>query len=115
MALDFLTEDVDGVTPARVAGAGYLDGLDLTSETFTVVGYGTDEFITGSAGSPKAITVYDGARRPTANRARRRCARMRAASAVRVTGEASAIGCSQFGMLEIGTKTERANTSGNGR
>jgi hypothetical protein len=62
MALVFLTEDVDGVTPARVAGAGYLDGLDLTSETFTVVGYGTDEFITGSAGSPKAITVYDGAR-----------------------------------------------------
>ncbi|TDO33808.1 acetyltransferase (GNAT) family protein [Kribbella sp. VKM Ac-2527] len=35
---------------------------DLTSETFTVVGYGTDAYITGSALSPKAITVYDGAR-----------------------------------------------------
>jgi hypothetical protein len=61
-ALVFLTRDVDNVTPAPVAGAGYLDGLDLTSETFTVVGYGTDEYITGSAASPKAITVYDGAR-----------------------------------------------------
>ena len=62
IALVFLTEDVDNVTPAPVADAGYLDGLDLTSETFTVVGYGTDEYITGSAASPMAITVYDGAR-----------------------------------------------------
>jgi len=62
IALVFLTKDVANVTPAPVADAGYLDGLDLTSETFTVVGYGTDEFITGSAASPKAITVYDGAR-----------------------------------------------------
>jgi Trypsin len=62
IALVFLTEDVDSVTPAPVADAGYLDGIDLTSETFTVVGYGTDEYITGSAASPKAITVYDGAR-----------------------------------------------------
>ena len=62
IALVFLTEEVAGVTPAPVADAGYLDGLDLKSETFTVVGYGTDEFITGSAASPKAITVYDGAR-----------------------------------------------------
>ena len=50
------------MTPAPVADAGYLDGLDLTSETFTVVGYGTDQYITGSAASPMAITVYDGAR-----------------------------------------------------
>jgi hypothetical protein len=62
IALVFLTKDVDNVTPAPVADAGYLDGLDLTSETFTVVGYGTDKYITGSAASPKAITVYDGAR-----------------------------------------------------
>ena len=62
IALVFLTDEVAGVTPAPVADAGYLDGLDLTSETFTVVGYGTDAFITGSAGSPRAITVYDGAR-----------------------------------------------------
>ena len=50
------------MTPAPLADAGYLDSLDLTSETFTVVGYGTDEFVTGSVVSPKAITVYDGAR-----------------------------------------------------
>jgi hypothetical protein len=62
IALVFLTEDVAGVTPAQVADAGYLDGLDLTSETFTVVGYGTDAFVTGSAASPKAITIFDGVR-----------------------------------------------------
>jgi hypothetical protein len=62
IALVFLTETVAGVTPAPVADAGYLDGLDLTSETFTVVGYGTDKFVTGSGASPRAITVYDGAR-----------------------------------------------------
>jgi hypothetical protein len=62
IALVFLTEDVSGVTPAPIAGPGYLDGLNLRSETFTVVGYGTDAYITGSAASPKAITVYDGIR-----------------------------------------------------
>jgi hypothetical protein len=62
IALVFLTEDVSGVTPAEVADAGYLDGLDLTSETFTVVGYGTDAFVTGSAASPQAITIFDGVR-----------------------------------------------------
>jgi hypothetical protein len=62
IALVFLTNEVVGVTPAAVADAGYLDGLDLTHDTFTVVGYGTDDFITGSAFSPQAITVYDGAR-----------------------------------------------------
>src|SRR6478736_6295586 len=40
-------------------------------------------------------------------------ASVRAASAVTVTGEASAIGCSQSGMLETGTNTELAKTSGN--
>src|SRR5689334_21494264 len=40
-------------------------------------------------------------------------ARVRAASAVRVTGEALAIGSSQLGRLEIGMKTELAKTSGN--
>jgi hypothetical protein len=29
-----------GITPAPIADAGYLDSLDLPSETFTVVGYG---------------------------------------------------------------------------
>ena len=62
IALVWLTKDVKGVTPAPVADAGYLDELDLTTETFTVVGYGTDEFITGSAASPMAIVVVDGIR-----------------------------------------------------
>lgn len=62
IALVFLDAPVAGITPAPIAGPGYLDGLDLKSETFTVVGYGTDAFITGSAFSPKAITVFDGIR-----------------------------------------------------
>src|SRR5215203_5572020 len=48
IALVFLSESVDGVTPAPIAEEGYLDTLDLKSETFTVVGYGTDAFITAS-------------------------------------------------------------------
>jgi hypothetical protein len=62
IALVFLDAPVAGVTPAPIAGPGYLDTLDLKSETFTVVGYGTDAFITGSAASPKAITIFDGIR-----------------------------------------------------
>jgi len=62
IGLVFLQQDVAGVTPAPVADAGYLDGLDLNNETFTVVGYGTDDFITGSAASPQAITIFDGVR-----------------------------------------------------
>jgi len=62
IALIFLDTTVAGVTPAPIAGPGYLDELNLKSETFTVVGYGTDAFITGSAASPKAITVFDGIR-----------------------------------------------------
>jgi hypothetical protein len=62
IALVFLTEDVVGITPAPVADADYWDGVDLSTQTFTVVGYGTDEYVTGSAASPKAITLYDGAR-----------------------------------------------------
>ena len=62
IALVFLDKRVAGVTPAPIADEGYLDTLDLKSETFTVVGYGTDEFITGSAAAPNAITVFDGIR-----------------------------------------------------
>jgi Trypsin len=62
IALVFLDDSVAGVTPAPIADLGYLDELNLKSETFTVVGYGTDKFITGSAASPKAITVFDGVR-----------------------------------------------------
>jgi len=53
---------VAGITPATVAGPGYLDGLDLKTSTFTVVGYGTDAFVTGSAFAPKSVTVFDGIR-----------------------------------------------------
>lgn len=62
IALVFLDDPVVGVTPAPIAGEGYLDELDLKSETFTVVGYGIDAFITGSAASAKAITLFDGIR-----------------------------------------------------
>ena len=62
IALVFLEETVSGVTPSPIAGPGYLDELDVTSETFTVVGYGTDEFILGSALSPNQLTVVDGIR-----------------------------------------------------
>jgi Trypsin len=62
IALVFLDTSVANVSPAPIAEEGYLDTLDLKSETFTVVGYGTDEFITGSAAAPNAITVFDGIR-----------------------------------------------------
>jgi hypothetical protein len=62
IALVFLKDDVAGVTPAPIAGPGYLDTLDLKSETFTVVGYGTDAYITGSAAAPNPIVVFDGIR-----------------------------------------------------
>ena len=62
IALVFLSAPVAGITPAPIAGPGYLDRLDLKTAAFTVVGYGTDAFITGSAASPKAITVFDGIR-----------------------------------------------------
>jgi hypothetical protein len=62
IALVWLTSDVAGVDPAPIAGAGYLDELNLRAETFTVVGYGVDEFITGSGAAPSAIVVVDGIR-----------------------------------------------------
>ena len=62
IALVFLDDPAAGVTPAPIADADYLAGLNLKTETFTVVGYGTDEFITGSIVSPKAIVVVDGVR-----------------------------------------------------
>jgi hypothetical protein len=62
IALVFLDNTVAGVTPAPIADADYLAELNLKNETFTVVGYGTDEFVTGSLASPKAIVVVDGVR-----------------------------------------------------
>jgi hypothetical protein len=62
IALVFLKSNVTGVTPSPVAGAGYLDQLALTRETFTVVGYGTDAFVTGSVISHNPIVIDDGIR-----------------------------------------------------
>jgi hypothetical protein len=62
IALVFLDTTVAGVTPAPIADADYLAGLDLTSETFTVVGYGTDAYITGSAMANHPVVLFDGIR-----------------------------------------------------
>jgi hypothetical protein len=52
IALVFLQETVSGVTPSPIAGRGYLDELDVTSETFT--------------GSATALTTSSSARSSTA-------------------------------------------------
>jgi hypothetical protein len=62
IALVFLDVPVAGVTPAPIADADYLAGLDLTSETFTVVGYGVDAFITGSLLANHPVVLVDGIR-----------------------------------------------------
>lgn len=62
IALVFLDSDVTGVTPAPVADADYLAGLNLTRETFTVVGYGTDRFVTGGTVSNHPVVIVDGIR-----------------------------------------------------
>ena len=62
IALVFLDTEVAGVTPAPIADADYLASLDLTSETFTVVGYGTDAYITGSAFADHPVVLFDGIR-----------------------------------------------------
>ena len=51
-ALMWLKEPVADIEPAPIVGIGGLDGLALTDETFTVVGYGITEFITGTVLSP---------------------------------------------------------------
>ena len=62
IALIFLTEEVTGVRPSPIADADYFDSINLTDETFTVVGYGTDAYITGNAGSAHPVVEYDGDR-----------------------------------------------------
>jgi hypothetical protein len=62
IALVFLDSAVAGVSPAPIADADYLAGLDLTSETFTVVGYGVDAFITGSLLANHPVVLVDGIR-----------------------------------------------------
>lgn len=62
IALIFLKSAAVGVTPAAIAGLGYLDRLNLKSATFTVAGYGTDKYITGSAAAPNPNVLFDGIR-----------------------------------------------------
>jgi hypothetical protein len=62
IALVFLAEPVAGVDPSPVPGPGYLDRLDLRSETFTVVGYGVDGFVTGSLLANHPVILDDGIR-----------------------------------------------------
>ena len=62
IGLVFLDAPVGGITPAPIAGPTYLAGLSLTRETFTVVGYGVDAFITGSAFANHPIVLVDGIR-----------------------------------------------------
>jgi hypothetical protein len=52
-----LVESVAGIAPAPIAGLGYLDGLDLRTETFTAVGYGIIGFTQGSLVSPGAFGI----------------------------------------------------------
>lgn len=62
IALVWLQEPVAGVTPAPIAGPGYLNALNLKRARFTVVGYGVDDFTTGSIASRQPIIVFDGIR-----------------------------------------------------
>jgi Trypsin len=62
IALVFLDSTVAGVTPAPIAGPSYLAGLDLKKASFTAVGYGTDGFASGNAGSNHPFVIDDGIR-----------------------------------------------------
>jgi Trypsin len=62
IALVFLDAPVAGITPAPIADPAYTAGLNLTRETFTVVGYGADRFITGSLLANHPVVVVDGIR-----------------------------------------------------
>jgi Trypsin len=62
IALVYLKSNVGGVTPSPIAGPGYLDRLNLKTATFTVAGYGTDAYITGSAAAPNPNVLFDGIR-----------------------------------------------------
>ena len=55
IGLLWLVEPVAGVTPAPLAGPGYLDDPGVRRDSFTVVGYGLDGFLRGSALSPAGV------------------------------------------------------------
>lgn len=63
IALVWLAEDVTGIDPAPLPDSvGYLDTLALTMETFTVVGYGLQGFVTGNIVSPAGVAFDSGNR-----------------------------------------------------
>lgn len=62
VALVWLTQSVGGIVPAPLVEAGALDGLALTDETFTVVGYGLQGFVTGSIVSAQPQVADSGNR-----------------------------------------------------
>lgn len=64
MALIWLNTAVPGIQPAPIVAAGGLDTPDLTSESFTVVGYGITRWVTGNVisdiGPGRASYLFDG-------------------------------------------------------
>jgi hypothetical protein len=63
IALVWLQTDVSGVDPAPLPeSVGYLDTLALTSQVFTVVGYGLQGFVTGNIISPAGVAFDSGNR-----------------------------------------------------
>jgi hypothetical protein len=61
--LVWLTGPVIGIDPATLPDSvGYLDTLTLTSETFTVVGYGLQGFVTGNIISAAGVAFDSGNR-----------------------------------------------------
>ena len=63
IALVWLTTEVSGIEPAPIPDeVGVLDQLNLTGETFTVVGYGLQGFVIGSIFSPAQVWLDSGNR-----------------------------------------------------
>jgi secreted trypsin-like serine protease len=60
LAVVLLDKAVKGITPARLPTAGLLSSIDLSSQTFTAVGYGTVR--SSSTGGPNAF-FFDSTRR----------------------------------------------------
>jgi trypsin len=68
VALVWLTQSPqrqEGISPAPIIAGGQLDELDLSDETFTVVGYGLQGFEAGSVVSAKQALLWSGNRNYT--------------------------------------------------
>jgi trypsin len=63
IALVWVQTEVSGIDPAPLPDSvGYLDTLTLTSQMFTVVGYGLQGFVTGNIVSPAGVALDSGNR-----------------------------------------------------